>query len=165
MQKNKICELGTQTANTHELLIIPTIRTVPRLTRASSDRSVSKLRRFASFPPRNRLFPETHQEGALDHSSHSPDEFPCYSKVSDEMGLSIGLLSTLSAIGRQIFSYPKLSKLPLIFLHDFHTETHGSRDLLFSLSFFLSHWASSMIECLRAYLATLWRRRVLLVDR
>ena len=73
----------------------------------------SRVPRFAPFLSRIRPSPEEHQKRTSYHFSSSPDEFSCYSKVSNALGLSIGLLSTLSHIWNLGFAPPMHRKLVL----------------------------------------------------
>ena len=120
--------LGTQTARSRQVLVQSQFRQVPRVARDSSDRTRREIRRFTPFPSSNRPSPETRQKRASHYSSSSPEEFPCYSKVTNPMGLSIGLISTLSAIARQIFSFPSLSKRPLTNSYHSFTLLYRNRD-------------------------------------
>ena len=103
---------------------------MPRVTRASSDRTRREIRRSHSFPSSNRPSPETRQKRASHYSSSAPEEFSYYSKVRNAMGLSIGLISTLATIGRQIFSVPMLPKPPPTNSYHSFTLLHRNRDTL-----------------------------------
>ena len=107
------------------------------IARASGDRYSKETCPSDPYTPRKRRSPKTRQKGASSYSSTSTDKLSYYHEVRNPMGLSSALRATLRTSFLPFFCSPLPSKLSLIFLHDLHTETHGSQELDFSFQIFL----------------------------